>query len=128
MKAAGLTEAEPHYELDVVPPNASGVPFRLSGPLGLDGAFRKGTPTAFGAPAAKGNWRNATTFVFDFQQVGLDEQRNAILSFEGDGVTLRGKARDRHEITGFSESWSDWFKHPLHEMAALLKQVLVSIR
>ena len=49
------------------------------------------------------------------------------LSFESGDVSLRGKARDRHEVTVVSESWSDWFKHPLHEMAALLKQVLVSI-
>ncbi len=78
-------------------------------------------------PATKGKWRDAPTFVFDFQQIGLDEQRSVKVSFEADGVTPRGKARDRHEVTVMSESWSDWLRHPLHGMAAWQQQVSASL-
>jgi hypothetical protein len=119
--------ADPGYELDITLPNADGRLFRISGPLGLDGVFRKGTPTVFGIPAAKGTWRDDATFSFDFQYVGLDEQRSTTLSVSGDGLILRGKARDQHIVTVASESWADWFRRPLHALALLLERAAASM-
>jgi hypothetical protein len=53
---------------------------------------------------------------------GRDEQRSTTLSVSGDGLILRGEARDRHMVTVGSESWADWFRHPLQALALLLER------
>jgi hypothetical protein len=89
-----LTGSNPHYDLETYRP-----PLRFSGPIGLDGLYRKGEPTAFGVSVVRGTWSNANTFAIDFQYLGSGEQRKWTLSFDGERSTLRGKAKDGHDAS-----------------------------
>ncbi len=91
-----LTGADPHVAWEIYRP-ADGVAQRQS-PIGLDGVYRKGVPTPLGFPALKGAWVDAKTFVVDLQYVGQGEERKWTLSFDGDKLTIKGKARDGREI------------------------------
>ena len=89
-----LTAPNPHYDVEIYQP-----PLRFSGPIGLDGWYRKGGSTPFGVSAVRGIWSNANTFAIDFQYLGSGEQRKWTLSFDGERSTLRGKAKDGHEVS-----------------------------
>ncbi|HJZ21272.1 MAG TPA: serine hydrolase [Bradyrhizobium sp.] len=88
-----LTAPNPHYDLEIFRP-----PLRFSGPIGLDGRYRKGEPTPLGVSAVRGTWSNANTFEIDFQYLGSGEQRKWTLSFDGERSTLRGNAKDGREV------------------------------
>jgi CubicO group peptidase (beta-lactamase class C family) len=60
---------------------------RVEGPIGLDGNFRVGVPTNQGTTVAKGTWSYGN-FVLQFGELGGDNMRKVILSFEGNGVDL----------------------------------------
>ena len=94
-----LTDSNPHYALEIYTHDATNSSIAIDGPLGLDGLYRKGKPTAFGVPAAKASWANQQTLVIDFQSLGLGEQRRWSLSFEGDKAHLGGKTRDGREVS-----------------------------
>jgi CubicO group peptidase (beta-lactamase class C family) len=58
-------------------------------PIGLDGLFRKGSPTLDGInpghiPAAKGTWLDGQTFAIDWQDLGWGKKRKVLLTFSGD--------------------------------------------
>jgi CubicO group peptidase (beta-lactamase class C family) len=89
-----LTGPNPHYDLELYHP-----PLEFSGPVGLEGLYRKGAPTAFGVSAVKGTWSNANTFAIDFQYLGSGEQRELTLSFDGERLSLHGKGRDGHDAS-----------------------------
>jgi CubicO group peptidase (beta-lactamase class C family) len=89
-----LTGSNPHYDLEIYQP-----PLRFSGPIGLDGLYRKGEPTPLGVSAVRGAWSNPNTFAIDFQYLGSGEQRKWTLSFDGERSTLRGKAKDGHDAS-----------------------------
>jgi hypothetical protein len=73
------------YELKTGRPDAPAE--RFEGPIGLDGIFREGMPTNQGITVAKGTW-SYDNFVVQFGELGGDNMRRAILSFEGNGVDL----------------------------------------
>ena len=93
-----LTDSQPRYEVDIDTHQLGNALVKLGGPIGLDGLYRKSKPTAFGLRAVKGAWQDGETFAVDVQYVGLGEQAKFVLRFDGDKVTLRGKARDGHEV------------------------------
>ncbi|MGY8663627.1 serine hydrolase [Bradyrhizobium sp. UFLA05-109] len=70
---------------------------RLDGPIGLDGLYRKSPPGIFGVRAAKGTWQNERTFVIDLQYVGGGDAWTWTLTYDGNKIALRGKARDGRE-------------------------------
>ncbi|MDH2386654.1 serine hydrolase [Bradyrhizobium sp. CER78] len=90
-----LADENPRY---VVETNA-GDPARrdLNGPIGLDGLYRKSAPTFLGVRAVKGAWTDERTLVVDLQYVGLGDAWTWTLTYDGDKVALRGKARDGRE-------------------------------
>jgi hypothetical protein len=92
------TRPDPGYRLEVYTHDAINASILLDGPIGLDGFYRKAKPDAFGIRAARGSWLDQRTFTFDFNYVGLDQQHTWQLSFDGDRVTLRGRAPDGREI------------------------------
>jgi hypothetical protein len=49
--------------------------------------------------AVKGRWLDQHRFDIDVQYLGAGEQREWVLSFEGNKVNLRGKDRQGHEIS-----------------------------
>ena len=52
-----------------------------------------------GVMAMKGTWSDSHTFVIDVRLIGGDDGRKWILSFDGDKLNLRGKARDGHDVS-----------------------------
>jgi len=92
-------DANPRYDLELYVRDQIRPSLRFSGPIGLDGLYRKSEPTASGTFATKGKWLNGSTFEIERQVVGMDEQQNWILSFGGDRLHLRGKDRDGREIS-----------------------------
>jgi CubicO group peptidase (beta-lactamase class C family) len=92
-----LADENPRYSVET---NA-GDPARrhLDGPIGLDGLYRKTAPSFLGIRAVKGTWQNEQTFVVDLQYVGLGDAWTWTLTFDGDKVALRGKARDGRVVS-----------------------------
>jgi hypothetical protein len=76
---------------------------RFSDPIGFDGLYRKGEPTGAGVFATKGKWVNGSTLEVERQAVGMDETQRWTLSFDGDRLHLRGKDRERREVSLDSE-------------------------
>jgi CubicO group peptidase (beta-lactamase class C family) len=96
-----LADTNPHLDLEISVPGFN-LP-KFSGPIGLDGLYRRGESTPFGVPAFKGRWSDDHTFVIDVQFMGAGEQRKWTLSFDGERPTLHGKARDGHEVAVAAE-------------------------
>jgi CubicO group peptidase (beta-lactamase class C family) len=94
-----LSGSQPGYEIEIDTRNPANPLIKLRGPIGLDGRYLKSELTSFGLRAAKGSWVNKDTFVADVQYVGLGEQRKFSLSFDGNKVNLRSKARSGREIS-----------------------------
>lgn len=88
----------PRYALEIDTHNPADRVIRLRGPIGLDGLYRKSQPGPFGLRAARGTWVKSDTFAIDVQYVGLGEQQKFLLSFSGDKVVLRGKARGGRDV------------------------------
>jgi CubicO group peptidase (beta-lactamase class C family) len=61
---------------------------RFEGPIGLEGVYREGAPTNQGITVAKGAWSYDKSFVVQFGELGGDNMRRAILSFEGKGIDV----------------------------------------
>jgi CubicO group peptidase (beta-lactamase class C family) len=74
------------YELSLrYPPNAS---VTYEAPIGLDGLFRRGSPTLNGVnpghiPALKGAWLNGQTFEIDSEDLGQGRKTRYRFSFDG---------------------------------------------
>jgi CubicO group peptidase (beta-lactamase class C family) len=96
-----LTDPQPHYELEIHNPTIPALKF--SGPIGLDGRYRKAQPTALGVMAVRGTWSDGHTFVIDLQYLGAGEQRKWTLSFDGERLSVHGKDREGHEVSANGE-------------------------
>jgi CubicO group peptidase (beta-lactamase class C family) len=96
-----LSGNEPRYAMEL---NTQIGSLSANGPLGLDGLYRKGRPTSFGfVPTAKGTWSDEHTFVLDLQFLGSGEERRFDLTFDGEGLTLKGRTRDGREVSVASQ-------------------------
>lgn len=94
LKSLSLTFAgpDPHYDMELYPRNSSRPPEKISGPLGLDGYFRKGSDTPYGPLAVKGRWLDDHTFEVERLNIGASElARKWLLWFDGDRLQLRGR-------------------------------------
>lgn len=101
VKSLSLTFADQqgHYDLELYARDPTQPPTRLSGPIGLDGLYRKSEPAPSGLAAMKGNWSNGSTFVIERLLIGAGEEAQEwTLSFDGDSVHLRGKSRDGRTV------------------------------
>jgi hypothetical protein len=100
VKSLSLTfDASPRYDLEVYVRDQIRPSLRFSGPIGLDGLYRKSEPTASGTFATKGKWLNGSTFEMERQVVGMDELQKLALSFDGDRLHVRAKDRDGREVS-----------------------------
>jgi CubicO group peptidase (beta-lactamase class C family) len=93
-----LSDPNPRYEFDVYIRDQTRPSSSFGGPIGFDGLYRKGEPTASGIFATKGKWLNGSTLEIDRVALGMDEQQKWVLAFDGDRLHLRGKNRDGREI------------------------------
>jgi CubicO group peptidase (beta-lactamase class C family) len=72
---------------------------RFSGPIGLDGLYRKGELTEVGVNAVKGTWQNEHTFVIDRLILGQGQPAERwTLTFDGQKLQVRA------ELEGFEIS------------------------
>jgi CubicO group peptidase (beta-lactamase class C family) len=101
LKSLSLTLADPNprYDFELYIRDQTRPSLTFGGPIGFDGLYRKGEPTASGTFAAKGKWLNGSTLELDRVALGMDEQQKWILSFDGDRLHLRGKDRDDRDVS-----------------------------
>jgi hypothetical protein len=99
-----LADPSPHYDLEMYARDQTRPSLRFSGPIGLDGLYRKSEPTAFWTFATKGKWLNGSTLEIERQAVGMDELQKWTLSFDGDRLRLTGKNRDGRDVSIDGES------------------------
>jgi CubicO group peptidase (beta-lactamase class C family) len=99
-----LTDPNPRYELEMYARDPTRQSLRFSGPIGLDGLYRKSEPTASRIFATKGKWLNGSTLEIERQAVGMDELQKWTLSFDGDRLRLTGKNRDGRDVSIDGES------------------------
>jgi CubicO group peptidase (beta-lactamase class C family) len=98
-----LTGPDPSYAYELATRPAE----RFHGPIGVDGRYRMGAPDVEGMiTAAKGAWSYDQSFVVQFEELGADNLRQAIFSFQaktvdlifkpesGSAVELRGETAD----------------------------------
>jgi hypothetical protein len=95
-----LAGPQPRFELEFNNRNPAAPPVRFTGPVGLDGLYRKGDPTPFGVMAAKGRWLDGQTFVVESWRLGADAPvQKWTLKFDGETLNLRGNDRAGREVS-----------------------------
>jgi CubicO group peptidase (beta-lactamase class C family) len=109
-----LVDPQPHYEIEAYARDATKSDPRFTGPIGLDGLYRKGELTRHGLAgwlegvprvnAVKGTWQDDHTFVIDRLVLGqgLPAERWT-LTFDGEKVNVRLKFW-RGELSADSEA------------------------
>jgi CubicO group peptidase (beta-lactamase class C family) len=104
-----LTDPQPRYEMSLYADATESGP-GLTGPIGLDGLYRKGEPTYLqelpvrGVSAVKGNWQDDHTFVIDRLILGEGQPATRwTLTFDGEKLNLRTKLESGQEISVDSE-------------------------
>src|SRR5271166_50467 len=106
-----LTDKQPHYDMETYARDANKSGFRFTGPIGLDGLYRKGEPTSLqelvirGVNAVKGTWQDDHTFVIDRLILGQGKPAERwTLTFDGEKLNARVKLGDGDEISIRSET------------------------
>jgi len=89
-----LTDQRPHLEYELYLANPAGASIKYNLPIGLNGLYSKGLSTLTdpypgSIPAAKGTWKDATTFEFDTQNIGYGTQIKYTMSFNGNELGFR---------------------------------------
>jgi hypothetical protein len=67
---------------------------RFAGPIGLEGLFRKSSPTPYGIEAVKGSWLDDRTFVVDRRILGHGETQKWTIAFDGKRVDVTFESTD----------------------------------
>ena len=113
-----LTDLQPSYDAELYTTDTTGPAPRLTGPIGLDGCYKKGQAkhiqrlgirAADGAKgawpdAAKGAWLNDHTFVMSWLTLGLGPAELWTFSFDGDMLNVLVAFPDGSEISIDSET------------------------
>jgi hypothetical protein len=102
LKSLSLTFAEPQArcDLEFYAQDPARPSLASSGPIGLDGLYRKGEPSTSGQVAMKGAWLNGSTFVIERLTIGAGQEvQKWTLSFAVAKLYLRGRARDGRTVT-----------------------------
>jgi len=100
-----LAGPNPHYELEINGRDPTAPALKFTGPIGLDGLFRKSDPTALGVVATKGRWLDGQTFVVERRTLGADAPlQKWTLRFDRGTLNLRGSDRAGLEVSIVGES------------------------
>jgi hypothetical protein len=110
-----LTDPQPHFDMEIYAKDPSKSDPRFTGPIGLDGLYRKGELThhGFGGPlegvlrvnAIKGTRQDDHTFVTDRLVLGLGEPAERwTLTFDGEKLNVRVNIPERPEVSIDSET------------------------
>jgi hypothetical protein len=105
-----LTDPRPRYGMEIYARDATKSCLTFTGPIGLDGLYRKGEPTylqalaILGVSAVKGTWQDGHTFVIDRLILGDGQPAERwTLAFDGEKLNVRVKLGDGSEISMDSE-------------------------
>lgn len=92
-----LADPQPHYELELYSRDPKAPTQKFSGPVGLDGLYRKGDPAPIaGVSAVKAHWVNSHTLVVNNASIGgSNPAQRWTLWFDGDALNIRGRADGR---------------------------------
>jgi CubicO group peptidase (beta-lactamase class C family) len=106
VKSLSLTfdDPNPHYGLEMYDLDPTKPSHKFAGQIGMDGLYRTGGPSVFGAAAMKGRWSDGHSLLIDRQTLGTGEGQKWSLSFDGEKLKLRGKGRDGREVSLDGES------------------------
>ena len=110
-----LTDPQPHYDMEAYASDGTKAGSRLTGPIGLDGLYRKGELTHHGlggrlegvprVNAVKGTWQDDHTLVIDRLVLGLGQAAERwTLTFDGEKLNVRVNIAERPEISIDSEA------------------------
>jgi hypothetical protein len=105
-----LTDPQPHYDMEAFAIDTTKSDRRFTGPIGLDGMYRKGELSHHGfdgrlegvprVNAVKGTWQDDHAFVIDRLVLGLGGPAERwTLSFDGEKLNVRAKIGQRPEIS-----------------------------
>ena len=105
-----LADPQPHYDMEAYARNATKADPRFTGPIGVDGLYRKGELTHHGfgerlegvprVNAVKGTWPGDHMFVIDRLVLGLGEPAERwTLTFDGEKLNVRVKIPGRPETS-----------------------------
>jgi CubicO group peptidase (beta-lactamase class C family) len=96
-----LTGPLPRYDVEMYADDATESGPRLSGPIGLDGLYRKGEPTCIRrVNAVKGTWQEDHIFLIDRLLLGEGQPAEKWrLTFDGKKLKVRAKLLDGSEIS-----------------------------
>jgi CubicO group peptidase (beta-lactamase class C family) len=95
--ALNLVGENPTWEIITTTGKPDNPTERFSGPLGLDGMFRK-SPAYYGTDAVKGRWINARTFAVERRILGNSETQLWALTFDGNKVTVTYEDTDGTKV------------------------------
>ena len=94
-----LVDPDPHYEMEFYQRDPAQPAIHRSGPVGLDGRYRKSESAAV-IIASRGTWVNGSTFALDRLVVGSGFDTNIwTLSFDGNKLHARAKDRGGEEVS-----------------------------
>jgi CubicO group peptidase (beta-lactamase class C family) len=101
VKSLLLTLTGPQPRVDFEFYRGPGAPSaKVSGPIGLDGLYRRGDPVPAGVAAAKGSWLNDHTFVIKRLILGGGSaEQKYTLGFDDGKLSLRGLDSSGREIS-----------------------------
>jgi hypothetical protein len=105
-----LTDPQPHYDVEIYARDTNKSGPRFTGPIGLDGRYRRGELTHHGfgelpegcprVNAVKGTWQDDHTFVIDRLVLGQAEPAERwTLTFDEEKLNVRAKINERPEIS-----------------------------
>jgi hypothetical protein len=100
-----LTDPQPRYDLELYARDTTKPGLKFTGPIGLDGLYRKGEPTYLQAMAirrvnaVKGAWQDDHTFVIDRLILGQGKPAERwTLKFDGEKLDVRAELGEGPEI------------------------------
>ena len=99
-----LVDPNPTWEYTIATQKQDRPTARFSGPIGLDGLYRKASSRS-GIDAVKGSWLDDHTFVVERRILGHGETERWTLAFNGDKVDLNFESTDgaKAELQGEAE-------------------------
>ena len=93
-----FADGQARCDTEIFPREPGKPPLRFSGPIGLDGLYRKSAPGPSGVVVMRGAWLNGSTFEIERQTIGTGEQQKWTLSFDGEKLRLLSKEMDGREV------------------------------
>ena len=89
-----LVDPNPSWEYTIATQRLDRPTARFAGPIGLDGLFRRSSPTTNGIDAVKGSWLDDHTFVVERRILGHGETQKWTLAFDGKKVDVTFESTD----------------------------------